>query len=308
MSNIRSQLLQSDIHEAMHICEDIDIQDMGEYVVCDNVFDDPDAALKYLAKFPADNADELKRLMYLNNDTKPEFKTPNGITQLLPNQYFDVWFQDLYKILIEAEFIPHQVNEYLKDKDFMSGLSRSGLVVCNLQHDNMTIHKRANWPSPLVEFDYSCNVFLGDDINPENGISFYDLMFQGQRYKNIEDLTKIEDKETIATIKDYLNIFVTVQPDLEPYKAYEDTKYYDKTRFVEAQNNRMVIFKGGKWVTHDYVPKEDSERYMFNTNIIVQQNQQQGGPGPEEQGQMLGQQAMPDSDSNPEPQQWDSDY
>ena len=176
----------------------------------------------------------------------------------------------------------------------------------------MTIHKRAQWPAPVLDFEYSCNVFLGDDIDPENGISFYDLMFQGQRYKSIEDLTKIEDKETIATIKDYLNIFVTVQPDLEPYKAYEDTKYYDKTRFVEAQNNRMVIFKGGKWITHDYVPNEDSERYMFNTNIIVQQNQQQGGPqgdpGPEQQGQMLGTQQMPDSDSNPEPQQWDSDY
>ena len=91
MSDLRSQLVQDDIHQALRICEDIDIQDMGEYVVCDNVFDDPDAALKYLAKFPADTADELKRLMYLNNDTKPEFKTPNGITQLLPNQYFDVW-------------------------------------------------------------------------------------------------------------------------------------------------------------------------------------------------------------------------
>jgi len=306
MSNIRSQLLQSDIHEAMHICEDIDIQDMGEYVVCDNVFEDPDAVRDFLIKFPADNADELKRLMYLNGDTKPEFKTPNGITQLLPNQYFDVWFQDLYKILIEAEFIPHQVNEYLKDKAFMSGLSRSGLVVANLQHDNMTIHKRAQWPSPLVEFDYSCNLFLGDDIDPENGISFYDLMFQGQRYKNVEELTKIEDKETIATIRDYLNVFVTVQPDLEPYTTYKETKYYDKTRFVEAQKNRMVIFKAGRWMTHDYVVKEDSERYMFNTNIIVQQNQQQGGP----EGQMMGTQKMPDSDAEQQspPQQWDSDY
>jgi len=313
MSNIRSKLVQGDIHQALRICEDIDIQDMGDYVVCDNVFDDPDGALEYLAQFPADNADELKRLMYLNNDTKPEFKTPNGITQLLPNQYFDVWFQDLYKILIEAEFVPHQVNEYLKDKMYMSSISRSGLVVGNLNHDNMTIHKRAQWPSPVIDFDYSCNVFLGDDIDPENGISFYDFIFQDQRFKNVEDLTKIEDRETAATIKDYLNVFVTVQADLEPYTPYEDTKYYDKVRFVEAQKNRMVIYKGGKWITHDYTGKEDSERYVLNTNIIIPQRdeggQQQGGPGP--QGQMLGQQQMPDSDSNLEqlpPQQWDSDY
>ena len=305
MSNIRSQLNQADVHEALAINEDIDIQDMGEYVVCDNVFADPDSALKFLIGFPADTADELKRLMYLNNDTKPEFKTPNGITQLLPNQYFDVWFQELYKILIEAEFIPHQVNEYLKDKAYMSGLSRNGLVVANLQHDNMTIHKRANWPAPVVDFDYSCNVFLGDDIDPENGISFYDFIFQDKRFKTIEDLTKIEDKETAATIKDYLNIFVTVQADLESYKPYEDTKYYDKVRFVEAQKNRMVIFKGGKWVSHDYNGKEDCERYLFNTNIILQKEQQ---GGPEGQQPMMGQQQLPDSDNNPEPQQWDSDY
>ena len=309
MSNIRSQLNQADVHEALAINEDIDIQDMGEYVVCDNVFADPDSALKFLIGFPADTADELKRLMYLNNDTKPEFKTPNGITQLLPNQYFDVWFQELYKILIEAEFIPHQVNEYLKDKAYMSGLSRNGLVVANLQHDNMTIHKRANWPAPVVDFDYSCNVFLGDDIDPENGISFYDLMFKGERYKNIDDFAKIEDKELQATLRDYLNIFVTVQPDLEPYKPYEETKYYDKVRFVEAQKNRMVIFKSGKWMIHDYNGKEDSERYLFNTNIIVQQEQQGGPPGgPEGQQPMIGQQQLPDSDNNPEPQQWDSDY
>ena len=134
MSNLRSELLQGDIHEAMRLCEDMDIQDMGDYVVVDNIFEDPDAVADYLKKFPADNADELKRLMYLNNDTKPEFKTPNGITQLLPNQYFDVWFQDLYKILIEAEFVPHQVNQYLKDKEFLSGLSRSGLVCLSLIH------------------------------------------------------------------------------------------------------------------------------------------------------------------------------
>jgi len=311
MSNIRSQLLQGDIHQALKLCEDIDIQDMGEYVVCDNVFEDPDKVTEFLVKFPADNADELKRLMYLNNDLKPEFKTPNGITQLLPNQYFDVWFQELYKILIEAEFIPHQVNEYLKDKAFMSGLSRSGLVVCNLHHDNMTIHKRANWPSPVVDFDYSCNVFLGDDIDPDNGISFYDLMFQGERYKNIEELTKIDDKELAATLKDYLNIFVTVQPDLEPYKPYEDTKYYDKVRFVEARKNRMVIFKAGKWITHDYTGKEDSERYILNTNIIVQQQQQeqQQGGEPGGEGGMLGMQRNMDTDGEAQPpQQWDSDY
>ena len=45
---------------------------------------------------------------------------------------------------------------------------------------------------------------------------------------------------------------------------------------------------------------------MFNTNIIVQQNQQQGGP----EGQMMGTQKMPDSDAEQQspPQQWDSDY
>ena len=57
MSNIRSQLNQADVHEALAINEDIDIQDMGEYVVCDNVFADPDSALKFLIGFPADTAD-----------------------------------------------------------------------------------------------------------------------------------------------------------------------------------------------------------------------------------------------------------
>ena len=303
MSNIRSQLDQCDFHQLIEISDDIDIQDMGDYVVVDDVFTDPDAVFDFLVKFPADSADELKRMMHLNNE-KPEFKTPNGITQLLPNQYFDVWFQDLYKILIEAEFVPHQVNEYLNDKGYMSSLSRSGLVTCSLQHDNMTIHKRAQWPAPVLDFEYSCNVFLGDDIDPENGISFYDLMFEGQRYKNVEELTKIEDRELQGTLKDYLNVFVTIQPELEIYKPYEDTKYYDKVRFVEAKKNRMVICKSGKWMTQDYNGKEGVERYMFNTNIIISKGQEQGDPEaqnqmPEQQQQLPGEQAPP---------QWDSDY
>ena len=303
MSNIRDQLHQFDFHDIMEISEDIDIQDMGDYVVVDNLFVDPDAVKDGLVKFPADSADEVKRLMY-QQEQKPEFRTPNGITQLLPNQYFDVWFQDLYKILIEAEFVPHQVNEYLKDKGYMSSLSRSGLVTCSLQHDNMTIHKRAQWPAPVLDFEYSCNVFLGDDIDPENGISFYDLMFEGQRYKNVEELTKIEDRELQGTLKDYLNVFVTIQPELELYKPYEDTKYYDKTRFVEAKKNRMVICKSGKWMTQDYNGKEGVERYMFNTNIIISKGQEQGDPEaqnqmPEQQQQLPGEQAPP---------QWDSDY
>ena len=302
MSNIRSQLDQCDFHQLIEISDDIDIQDMGDYVVVDDVFTDPDAVFDFLVKFPADSADELKRMMHLNNE-KPEFKTPNGITQLLPNQYFDVWFQELYKLLIEAEFVPHQVNQYLKDPEYMSQLSRNGLVTCNLQHDNMTIHKRASWPTPVLDFEYACDVFLGDNIDPENGISFYDLIFEDQRFKNVEDLTKIDDKETAATIKDYLNVFVTVQPELETYKPYEDTKFYDKVRFIEAKKNRMVIFKSGKWMTHDYNGKEDSERYVFNTNILIAQGQQQGDP--EAKNQLEEQEQLPGVQ---QAQQWDSDY
>ena len=303
MNKIQSQLNQIDFQEIMGISEDIDIQDMGEYVVCDNVFADPDAVFNYLIKFPADTADEVKRLMYLQSE-KPTFKTPNGITQLLPNQYFDIWFQDIYKILIEAEFVPHQANEYLKNTDYLSSLSRSGLVTCNLQHDNMTIHKRANWPSPVLDFEYSCTVFLGDDVDPENGISFYDLMFEKERYKNVKELTEIQDRDQAAALKDYLNVFVTIQPELELYKPYEDTKFYDKTRFIEAKKNRMVITKSGKWMTHDYSAKEGSERYMFTTNIAVSPGQEQGDP--EAQNRMEPQGQMPQGQQ--EPKQWDSDY
>ncbi len=300
--SIRSQIKQHDFHSIMEISEDVDIQDMGDYVVIDEVFKDPDAVYEYLASFPADSTDEIKRLLYRQGD-KPEFKTPNGITQLLPNQYFDVWFQDLYKLLIEAEFVPHQVNQYLKDKEYMSQLSRSGLVTCNLQHDNMVIHKRGAWPTPVLEFEYACDVFLGDDIDPENGISFYDLLFEDKRYKNVEDLTEIKDKELQGTLKDYLNVFVTVQPDLEMYKPYEDTKFYDKVRFVEAKKNRMVIFKSGKWMTHDYNGKQDVERYVFNTNIIIARGQEQGDP--EARNQLEEDKQLPGVQ---QPQQWDSDY
>ena len=41
--SIRSQIKQHDFHSIMEISEDVDIQDMGDYVVIDEVFKDPDA-------------------------------------------------------------------------------------------------------------------------------------------------------------------------------------------------------------------------------------------------------------------------
>ena len=305
MSNIRDQLHQFDFHDIMEISEDIDIQDMGDYVVVDNLFVDPDAVKDGLVKFPADSADEVKRLMY-QQEQKPEFRTPNGITQLLPNQYFDRWFQELYKVLIEAEFVPHQVNEYLKDKQYLSNLSRGGLVTGILQHDNMVMHKRAHWPAPMLDFEYACHVFLGDDIDPENGISFYDLIFEGNRYTGIEDLAKIDNREDAKAIQDYLNVFVTVQPELEQFSPYEQTKYYDKTRFVEARKNRMVIFKSGKWVTDDY--NGTGERYTFVTSLNVAKDQKQGTQEQDSAGNQSGQMQHGQMPPREEAQRWDSDY
>ena len=317
MSNthLQDQISQFDLHDLLVTNEEFEIQDMGDYVIVDNIFKDPDAALKGLLKFPADSSDEVKRLMYQNEET-PKFKTPNGVIQLFTNQYFDNWFQELYKILIEAEFVPHQVNTYLEDPQYMSSLSRSGLVSAQLQHDNMTIHKRANWPSPLLDFEYACTVFLGDNIDPDNGISFYHLLYNDTRYKTIEDLKDIRDRETMEAIKDYLNVFVTVQPDLEPYQPYEKTKYYDKHRFVEAKKNRMVIYKSGQWITDDYNNK--GERYTFTTSIVVSKHQQQGelGGDPTQNKYTPSPSNFNDESLNEytmnrppeEPQQWDSDY
>ena len=304
--NIQDQLNQFDLHDLMVVNEQFEIQDMGDYVVIDDIFLDPDAVLEGLIKFPSDSADEVKRLMYQQEET-PKFKTPNGITQLLPNQYFDKWFQEVYKLLIEAEYVPHQVNTYLENPQYMSSLSRSGLVTSNLLHDNMVMHKRANWPSPLLDFEYGCQVFLGD-VEPENGISFYDLLYDNQRYHSIDDLKELQNKEQVESIKDYLNVFVTVQSELEQYEPYQQTKYYDKRRFIEAKKNRMVIYKSGQWMTDDYNNK--GERYTFATSISVFKDQEKGEMGEQPaQNQMRGEgQMMPQMPQGDQPQQWDSDY
>ena len=65
----------------------------------------------------------------------------------------------------------------------------------------------------------------------------------------------------------------------------------------------MVIFKSGKWMTHDYNGKQDVERYVFNTNIIIARGQEQGDP--EARNQLEEDKQLPGVQ---QPQQWDSDY
>ena len=157
---------------------------------------------------------------------------------------------------------------------------------------------------------------MGDDIDPDNGISFYHLLCNDDRYKTIEDLKDIRDQETMEALKDYLNVFVTVQPDLEPYEPYGQTKYYDKHRFVEAKKNRMVIYKSGQWITDDYNNK--GERYTFTTSIVVSKHQEKGelGADPSQNQYTPSPSNFNDESLNEytvnrppeEPQQWDSDY
>ena len=298
-----SKINQFDVHTLMQVNQDLDMEDFGDYVIIDNVIANYDDLWPALLQFPADASDLVKRLIYEKGE-KPAFKTPNGLTQLFPNQYFDNWFQELYKILIEAEFVPHQINTYLKNPEYMSGLCRKGLMLGSLMHDNMIMHKRSTYPSPLSEFEYATELFLGgeDEVNSDDGISFYSFTHGGKEYPDIKSLIDIQESDVQGEIKDILNAFCTVQPDLEPFKVYEGSKYFHETRRIEAKPNRMIIFKGNTWTTSNY--SGVGERFALRTCLNVTPGQKEGelAEGPQQ---------PPGSDMQAppnQPQRWDSEY
>jgi hypothetical protein len=241
------------------------IEEFDDYIVIDNCLKNFDDFKNNLLKFPVDNSDEFITDLYNHNIISADLAKPPGYCQILPIQLFEQYIFEIYKFLVECEYLPQRVNDNLLDRGFPNKLSRCCIMTGQIFHNDMIINKNANSPMPATGSYYS-TLFLDSDENSNNGLSLYNLIYNGERYSCLDDITRLTDKELVSEIADFLNVKHGVDKSLEKYTQYQDNDYFETTRFIPAKENRVVITKGGNWINHKYDSTEESYRINLALN------------------------------------------
>lgn len=252
-----------DFNAAQQINTDCRIEDFDDYIIVDDFLNDVDVAQENLLKFPIDNGEKLFRQFYESGQREaPVTKVP-GHCQLFPVDFFERYVFEIYKFLIDCEYLPQRANDNLLNPMYPTMLSKNSMINGLIYHDNMIINKNANAPAPAMGEYYSMLFF---DDNPKSGISLYDFVYDGKRYSCLDDITLNTDEEFLKEVSDFLNTKHSVSKELVKYSPYENCSYFDETRFIPAKRNRLVITKGGNWINPAYVGGEESYRLIATFN------------------------------------------
>tara|TARA_B100001996_G_scaffold166882_2_gene127200 strand:+ start:170 stop:1072 length:903 start_codon:yes stop_codon:yes gene_type:complete len=248
-----SQGLRDRIHEinwdvvSKSGSEKTEIDDFGDYAIVENFFETPDDFWSAIEKCPAGWNGKEAEAAFKEGVQTPEPAWP-GIKQLIPSNYLRGTLYDLYKIFIECEFIPHDLDTNLDNPQFAFELPRYALTYAELIQQDSYCSKNANQPSP-GRFDYVAVIFRED--NPNHGISFFDLVYKGEHYSDVSDLAEIQDENVIKGIQEALAP-TDVQPETVKFEKFDGSDVYVRSRFIEAKKNRVILFKGSKWHTYEY--------------------------------------------------------
>lgn len=251
---------QYDIAEISAINSSMQIQEKNidglEYVIIDNFLKNPKDFIDFLKQFPADYTYRLLEQHY-ESKTSCAFIKPPGIQQLLPNSHFQFLSAEIYKILMETNFIPENNSRILKDVEKFSTIVRSFVYYTNILFPNMVCNKNSELPH-IDQFDYSFNIHLNEDVG--GGLSFYKLFVDNNYYSSVEDIVKLTDIEIKSSISDNLNIKCNATEDIIKYKQFNGDEMFIKYHTIPYKFNRLVLYKGSNWHNIEY----DSE---IETNI-----------------------------------------
>ena len=255
-----------DFNTINQINSDCTIEDFDNYIVVDNFLNDIDAAEENLLKFPIDNGEEIYQKFYENDKKEsPICKIP-GHCQMFPVDFFERYIFEIYKILVECEYLPQRANDNLLSQSFPTLLSKNSMMNGLIYHNDMIINKNANAPAPAMGQYYSMLFFDDSSSDSRTGFSLHDFIYEGKRYSCLDDITLITDQELLSEISDFLNAKHMVGKELEKYSPFLGNSYFDESRFVPAKRNRLVITKGGNWFTHVYSGGEESYRLITTFN------------------------------------------
>lgn len=243
---------QYNIKEILTINSDIEIQEKNidglNYVVIDNFLKNPNHFIDFLKQFPTDHTYCLLEQHYESKETCPFIKPP-GIQQLLPNSYFEFLSVEIYKILVETNFIPENNAENTRNIQKLSKIIRSFVYYTNIFFPNMVCNKNSELPH-IDQFDYSFNIHLNKDVG--GGLSFYKLFFADKYYSSVEDIMKLTDSEIKSSIADNLNVKCAITEDIIKYKQFDGDEMFVKYHTIPYKFNRLVLYKGSNWHNIEY--------------------------------------------------------
>ena len=251
---LRDKILQPDWEDILgSIVSTTDIEDYGDYAIIDNFIDKIDELAAVMEKYPADAREKLVEASHREfGEFDQGFKMP-GITQLLPTHYFTPLLFACYKSFIECEFIPHDLDANISEQgkvDFLRKLPNLSSVQGQLMFDVMIVSKNANLPN-LGNFDFHATLILNDP--PEGcGISLWDIDWEGERYSSVEDLLDIEDKDVKSNVAHWMNENAVCKRETEYYTHFDGNEHFDRSRFVEAKKNRLILHKGTIFVNQEF--------------------------------------------------------
>lgn len=261
---IRDSILQVDWEDVCgSVVSTSDIDDYGDYAIVDNFIEKIDSLKEACCRYPTDARSKYIEAAHAEfGEFERGFKFP-GIEQMLPGEYFNPLLFAAYKLFVECEFIPHDLDSNISDEGkfrFMQKLPQISVVKGNLYHDNMIINKNAEMPG-LGNFDFQATLFLNDP--PEgSGIGLYDLVFDDVRCSGIEDLMDLDDEEQKSMIGRWLNENAVCSNETVEYENFKENEHFQQTRFIEAKKNRLVLHKGTIFQRYEY--EGTGDMYMLN--------------------------------------------
>ncbi len=241
--------------------DDTEVDDFGDYAVVDNFLQKPDDFWNAIDLCPAGYEAKVIEAAQKEGKGTNEPTWP-GVKQLISTHYLRGILFDCYKLFIECEFIPHDLDVNLENPSFAFELPTYSLTYAELVTPDMFCNKNANMPAP-GRFDY--NAVLFRDGNPNHGISFYDYVHAGEHYSDLQDLMEINDENLQKEIGEGLNKTM-IEEEIVKYENFTGNESFLKSRFVEAKANRLVLFKGSKWHTYDYNNEGDFHTLTCSIN------------------------------------------
>ena len=251
---LRDKILQPDWEDILgSIVSTADIEDYGDYAVIDNFIEKIDALAEVMENYPADAREKLVEASHKEfGEFLQGYKMP-GITQLLPTHYFTPLLFACYKSFIECEFIPHDLDANISEQgkiEFLQRLPNLCSVQGRMFHDSMIVSKNANLPN-LGNFDFHASLILNDP--PEGcGVSLWDVTWGDDRFSSVEDLLDIEDQEIKSDVSQWLNENAVCTKETVAYEHFDGNEHFDRSRFIEAKKNRLILHKGTIFVNQEY--------------------------------------------------------
>jgi len=228
-------------------------------LVIDNYFKDPERTLENFLTIPFDYGQTTLEKIHSEEDSIGILK-PMGVNQPIHRNLTSQMTVNLVDILKDFNYIPMDSTSQKNYEEFEHMLSAS-LYTGHYYYPDMVINTNMQKCHPGNYYMNAC-IFLSDNFNNGNGISFYNLQYENQIYWKVKDLVQnIEDFETRKDIMDLLNYKYVPQKTYEKFEIWNGDEYFNKVFTVEAKYNRAVIFPGASWYQQNF--DNQSEKYFI---------------------------------------------